>query len=51
MTEIKGDLLKKYVDKIKTFESNIAIFHKKDLKLKGYIINLKDYNNLKEKIQ
>ena len=51
MTEIKGDLLKKYVDKIKTFESNLAIIHKKDSKHKGYIINLNDYNKLKEKIE
>ena len=51
MSEIKEDLIKKYVDKIKTFESHILTFHKKDSKHKGYIINLNDYNLLKEKIQ
>ena len=51
MSEIKGDLIKKYVHKIKTLESNIKSFHQRDLKHKGYLIKLNDYNNLKDKIQ
>ena len=50
MSEIKGDLLKKYVYKIRALECNIAAINSKDLKHKGYIINLNDYNNLKNKI-
>ena len=51
MSNIKEDLLKRYVYKIKTFESSITSFFKNDSKHKGYIINLNDYNNLKNKIQ
>ena len=49
MSEIKGDLLKKYVYKIRALECNIAAINSKDLKHKGYIINLNYYNNLKNK--
>ena len=49
MTDI--EVLKKYVYRIKTFESNLLIFHRKDnLRLNGHIINLNDYNDLKAKI-
>ena len=51
MNDIKEDILKKYIYRIKTLESSIVSFHKNDSKHKGYIINLNDYNNLKEKIQ
>ena len=50
MATIKEDLIKRYVQKIKTLETNIASFNKKDSKQKGYIINLNDYNSLKKKI-
>ena len=51
MSEIKEDLLMKYVYKIKTLESIIISFNKKNSKHTGYIINLNDYNHLKNKIQ
>ena len=51
MRDIKEDLLKKYVYKIKNLECSIALINRFDSKHKGFIINLNDYNNLKNRIQ
>ena len=51
MNEIKGELLKKYVYKINALETSIANINKKDSNHKGHIINLKDLNDLKDKVQ
>ena len=48
MSEIKQSLLKKYIYRIKTLESNITALNKKDFTLTGYIINLDDYYHLKK---
>ena len=48
MASIKLDLIKKYIYKIKTLETNILSFNTKDSKHKGYIINLDDYLKLKK---
>ena len=47
---INGELLKKYISNINNLESNINSFNSKDCKRKGYIINLEDYEKLKNKI-
>ena len=45
-----SELLKKYSHAIKTLEENIKNYNKKENKLKGYLINLNDYNNFKKQV-
>ena len=49
-SKINDLLLKKYSHAIKTLEDNIKSYNKKDLKYKGYLINLDDYKNFKNQV-
>ena len=46
-SKISDSLLKKYSHAIKILEDNIKSYNKKDLKYKGYLLNLDDYKNFK----
>ena len=49
-SKISDSLLKKYSHAIKTLEDNIKSYNKIDLKHKGYLLNLDDYNNFKNQV-
>ena len=49
-SKISDSLLKKYSHAIKTLEDNIKSYNKKDLKYKGYLLNLDDYKNFKNQV-
>ena len=49
-SKISDLLLKKYSHAIKILEDNIKRYNKKDMKYKGYLINLDDYKNFKKQV-
>ena len=49
-SKISDSLLKKYSHAIKILEDNIKGYNKKDLKYKGYLLNLDDYKNFKNQV-